>query len=232
MSDEATAYSRAAILIIAPVVMLVGFLYHPHIGNPMAAEFLPLLAAAVVASPARWAVAHLLVAVGSGLMVLAFLAVRGRLREEGEDRWSRPALPFVVMGSVLYGLLPAMEFAPLAVARTGASLETIAATQGALLTWFVPVLLTSAVLFLVGAVGFAIGLVRSAVLGTPLARLVAVALVAMAVTRFIPLSAVQFHAQGLIGLVALWPLAYAMVGLRRARPLAASWAGAAAVAGR
>jgi hypothetical protein len=124
-----------------------------------------------------------------------------------------------------------MEFAPLAVARTGADLETIAATQGALLTWFVPVLMTSAVLFLVGAVGFAIGLVRAAVPGAPLARLVAVALVAMAVTRFIPLSAVQFHAQGLIGVVALWPLAYAMVSQPRSQPLTTPRAGDAAVAG-
>lgn len=211
MSDHAKGNSRAAILIIAPAVMLVGFFYHPHIGSPRDVDFLIRLAGAVVADPLRWAVSHLMLAVGSGLIVLAFLALRGRLREEGEERWSRPAVPFIVMGSVLYALLPAMEFAPLAVARTGADTETIAATQGALFTWMLPVLMTGALLFLIGAVGFAVAIVRGAILRAPLAGLVVVSLVAMAVARFVPLAALQLHVQGVLGVIALWPLAYAML---------------------
>lgn len=230
MSDHATAYSRATILIIAPAVMLAAFLYHPHIGNPTDADFLARLAGAVVADPLRWAVSHLMVAVGCGLIVLAFLALRGRLREEGEDRWSGPALPFIVMGSVLYALLPAMELGPLAVARTGADTEAIAATQAALFTWFVPVLMTSAVLFLIGATGFAMGILRGAILSSPGARLVALSLVAMAVSRLVPLSMVQFHIQGTLGVVALWPAAYAMVKPPRSRSVATSRAEASAPA--
>lgn len=228
MSAQTTAYARAAILILAPAVMLAGMLYHPHIGNPFDADFLAHLGAAVVADPVRWGVAHLLVAVGSGLIALAFLALRGRLREEGEDRWSGPALYFIVMGSVLYAVVPAMEFGPLAVAGTGADVETVAATQGAMFPWFVPILFTSALLFLVGAAGFAMGIMRAAILSSPLARLVALAIVVMAASRLVPLSLVQFHVQAVAGVVALWPLAYVMVRPARSRPATAPRAGAAA----
>jgi hypothetical protein len=218
MSAQTTAYSRAAILILAPAVILAGMLYHPHIGNPFDADFLANLGAAVVADPLRWAVAHLLVAVGSGLIALAFLALRARLREEGEDRWSGPALPFIVMGSVLYALLPAMEFGPLAVAGTGADVETVAATQDAMFPWFIPILFTSAVLFLIGAAGFAVGVVRAAILSRTLARVVAVSIVVMAASRLVPLSMVQFYVQAVAGVVALWPLAYVMISPQSARP--------------
>lgn len=227
MSAQTTAYSRAAILILAPAVMLGGLLYHPHIGSPSDADFLAHLGAAVVADPLRWAVAHLLVAVGSGLIALAFLALRARLREAGENRWSGPALPFIVMGSVLYALLPAMEFGPLAVAGTGADVGTVAATQGAMFPWFIPILFTSAVLFLVGAAGFAVGVMRAAILSSPLALLVAVSIVVMAASRLVPLSMVQLQVQAVAGVVALWPLAYIMVRPPRSRPAAAPRAGVA-----
>jgi hypothetical protein len=227
MSVQTTAYARAAILFLAPAVMLGGMLYHPHLGNPYDDGFLANLGAAVVADPLRWAVAHLLVAIGSGLIALAFLALRARLREAGENRWSGPALPFIVMGSVLYALVPAMEFGPLAVAATGADVETVAATQGAMFQWFVPILFTGAVLFLVGAAGFAMGVTRAAILSSPLALLVAVSIVVMAASRLVPLSMVQFHVQAVAGAVALWPLAYAMVRAARSRPATASPAGVA-----
>lgn len=227
MSAQTTAYSRAAILILAPAVMLAGMVYHPHIGNPFDDGFLAHLGAAVVADPLRWAVAHLLVAVGSGLIALAFLALRARLREEGEDRWSGPALPFIVMGSVLYAMPPAMEFGPLAVASTGADVQTVAATQGAMFPWFAPILLTSGLLSLIGAAGFAVGVMRVAILSRPLALLVAASIVVMAASRLVPLSVVQFHVQAAAGVVALWPLAYAMLRPPRSRPATAPRAGVA-----
>jgi hypothetical protein len=55
--------------------------------------------------------------VASGLLVLAFLAIRSYLRGTGEDRWSILALPFIVVGSTLFAVLPGMEFAPLAAAE-------------------------------------------------------------------------------------------------------------------
>lgn len=48
-------------------------------------------------------------------------------------------LPFIVMGSTLFTLLPGMEFAPLAAAKTGGDIQT---AQAALQPWFVPILAT------------------------------------------------------------------------------------------
>jgi len=38
-----TALYRSAITIIAPAVMLTSFIYHPHVGNPIDADFLEKL---------------------------------------------------------------------------------------------------------------------------------------------------------------------------------------------
>lgn len=205
MSETAKARWGAAIVAIAPAVMAAGFVYHPHLSGTLPNN--TAVAEAVAADTTRWAVAHLAVGVGSGLLILAFLAIRSYLREAGEERWSVLALPFIVIGSTLYALLPAMEFAPLAAVEIGAD---AAAAQGALGQWFLPILLTSAVVFTLGAAGFAVALARSEVLSPQLTWLVVGMLVVMAAARFVPLSAVQLYLQGAAGIVALWPLAYVM----------------------
>lgn len=205
MSTMTSARLRAAIVALAPAVLLVGFVSHPDIGlgppDPAA------VAVAVVSDPTRWGLAHLTVSVGSGLTVLAFLAIRSYLREAGEERWSAPAVPFIVIGSTLFAVLPGMEFAPLAAAATGGDVR---AAQAALLPWFVPILLTGAVSFALGVVGFAMGIARSGVLSPRLTWLVVGALAVVAAARFVPLSAVQFYVQSAAGIMAMWPLAYAM----------------------
>lgn len=204
----------AAILAIAPAVMLAGLLYHPHIGNPTDPDFLANLAAAVEADTLRWGVAHYLVAVGSGLIALAFLTLRAWLRGRGEERWSVIGLPFVVMGSVLYALLPAMEFAPLSAVSIGAD---AAAIQNGVYPWFIPTLFGSAAIFAVGACAFAVAILRSELLpARSLTRLVAGAIVVMALARFVPISYVQMHLQAFAGIAALWPLAFHLA--KRAAP--------------
>ena len=198
---------RTAILVIAPAVMLVGGGYHPWIGNPGDPGFFQTLAAAVTADATRWWIAHFLIAVGSGLLVIAFLATRSYLRDAGEGRWSVIGLPFIVMGSTLYALLPAMEFAPVGAFRTGAD---IAAVQAALMPWFGPILLASAVLFALGVLGFVIGIIRSDALSPWLTWIVAGALVAMAASRFFPVGVAQLYAGPAAGVVALWAMAYAI----------------------
>lgn len=198
------ARSRAAAVATAPAVMLAGFLLHPYFTTlPDAAQ----VADAVVADTTRWGAAHLTVAVGSGLMLLAFLAIRAYLREAGDERFSAWGLPFIVLGSVLYAVLPALEFAPLAAAETGGD---VAAAQTALEPWFIPILVTGVALFAIGAFGFARGILASGVLSRRLAALVVTGLLVMALARLVPVGAVQFHVQGAAGLVALWPLAYDM----------------------
>lgn len=206
-SPTTIALFRVAIVGIAPAVLLAGSLHHPWIGNPGDPGFLERLAAAVATDPTHWAVAHLLVAVGSGLLILAFLAIRSYLREAGEERWSVLGLPFIVMGSVLYALLPAMEFAPLAANGAGAD---AAAAQAALLPWFAPILLTSAAIFALGVLGFVIGIVRSRLLAPGPTWLIVGALVVMAAARFFPVGAAQLYVGPTAGVVALWVLGYAM----------------------
>jgi hypothetical protein len=207
LSDTTIRISRAAIVAIAPAAALAAHAYHPWIGNPGDADFLARLAAAVTADPTRWWISHFGVALGSGLLILAFLAVRSHLREAGENRWSAVGLPFVVLGSLLYALLPAMEFAPIAAARAGADIQAIQAAQ---MAWFAPILMAAALLFFLGVIGFAAGIVRSGTLSRRMTWLVVGALAVMALTRFFPVGAAQLYVGPTAGVVALWPLAYVM----------------------
>jgi hypothetical protein len=173
------------------------------------------VASAVVSDTTRWGLAHLTVGVGSGLAVLAFLAIQSYLRETGKARWSTLALPFIVIGSTLFAMLPGMEFAPLAAIGAGGNAE---ATQAALVPWFAPILLVGAIGFAVGVLGFAIDIAESRILGPRLTWLVVGALAVMAAARCVPLSAVQFYVQGAAGIMALWPLAFEMWKQAEGRP--------------
>jgi hypothetical protein len=203
MSTTTRARFRAAIVAIAPAVLLFAFVYHPYIANLTDKA---AVAAALGSDTMRWGFSHLAVGLGSGLVVLAFLAIRSYLREAGEERWSVLALPFIVMGSMLLAFLPAMEIAMLAAAEEGADLQAVLT---ALDSWFSPILLTAAVIFALGVLGFAMGIVHSGVLSPQLTWLVVGALVVMAVARFVPLGA-ALYVGSLAGIVALWPLAYEM----------------------
>ena len=203
MSATTKARFRAAIVAVAPTVLLLGFVYHPYVAN---ATDEAALAEAAASDTTRWGVAHLAIGVGYALMALAFIALRSYLREAGEERWSVWALPFAVLGSALFPILTGMEFALLAAAETGGDVE---AAQTKLVPWFIPIVATGAICFTLGAIGFAMGIVRSAVLSKPLTRLVVGALVVMAAARFVPLGAGQIVI-GVAGIVALWPLAFEM----------------------
>lgn len=203
MSPTTRARLRAAVVGFAPAVLLTGFVYHPYVAKPTDEE---ALATAIVSNTTRWGLSHLTIGVAYGLTALAFLAIRRYLREAGEERWSAVALPFIVLGCSLFGILTGMEFAPLAAAETDGDVE---AAQSELTPWFVPILVTGGASFALGAIGFAIGILRSGVLGARLNRLVVGALVVMAAARFVPLGAAQYVI-GVAGVVALWPLASEM----------------------
>jgi hypothetical protein len=204
MTSTTKARYGAAAVAIAPSVMLFVYLAHPFIVRLPDAD---AVAHAVHADATWWGIVHLLTALGSALVALAFLAIRARLRDAGEERFSAWALPFVIVGSAFYGLLPGLEFAPLAAARTGGD---AAAAQSALQPWYIFTLATSVILFAIGIVGFARGIAAGRVLSRPLTRLVVTALLVWAAARFIPLGLVQFYVQGVAGIVALWPLAFQM----------------------
>lgn len=203
LSASTQARLRAAITALAPAVLLLGFAYHPYVAS---ATDEAALAEAAASDTTRWGLAHLAIGVGYALLALSFIALRSYLREVGENRWSVRALPFAVLGCALFPILVGMEFAPLVAAETGGDVE---AAQGELPPWFIPILVPAAVCFALGAVGWAIAIAQSGVLGKQLGRLVSGALLVMAAVRFIPLGAAQIVI-GVAGVVAFWPLALAM----------------------
>lgn len=216
---EKTTQARwgAVSLFLAPLVVLVSFATHPHIGTRVGEPGLnQAIASEIAASPGTWIFSHLFLAVGSSLLALAFVAMRGYLRDAGEESWSAIGLPLVVIGSVLFALLPAMEMAPLAAHEAGVD---VAAVQAALDdTVFGPVLLAGSAIFGLGSVAFAVGVHRSRALGRNLGLLVAGALVVVALTRFVPVFWVLFYVQSLALIAAMWPMGYVMWRDPTARP--------------
>jgi MFS family permease len=206
--DTGTTAWRIAALVIAPAVLLAALVAHPYLAGRLPSD--DAVAEAVVAGTTRWGLVHLATSVASGLIILAFLALRSYLHEAGEDRHSARGLPFVVIGSTLFAVLPGMEFAPLAAAETGATTAEIAATQDAISGWFIAVLVAGASTFAVGVLSFARAISITTVGSLGLTRIVVAALVVMAGSRFVPLVAAQFYVQGVAAIVALWPLAYAI----------------------
>jgi hypothetical protein len=201
--SETRVRLRAGITALGPTLLLIGFAYHPYIGN---ATDETLLAEAAAADTMRWGLSHLAIGVGYALTTLSFIAFRSFLREAGEERWSVVALPFAVLACSLFPILTGMEFALLAAAETGGDVEGV---QTELFPWFVPVLATGAICFTVGAIGFAIASIKSDALNGRIATLVATALIVMAAVRFVPLGAAQIVI-GVAGVVAFWAVAFEM----------------------
>lgn len=200
LSDSTVARARGAITVIAPLTLLAAFAYHPHI------MFLPspdAVSHAVQADTNRWAIAHWGLGMASGLMALAFLAVRGWLSDAGENRLSAMALPFLIFSASVYAILPGMEFTVFAAARTGAD---IVASQQAVDSWFVPTMLIAGLSNALGAILLATAVRRSRVLGA-VRPVVVAALYVVAVSRLVPIGPVQFYVQGTAFIVALWPIA-------------------------
>jgi hypothetical protein len=193
------------IVAVAPVALLAALLSHPYIAGRMPND--AAIAAAVTAGTTRWALVHIAASVASAVVMLAFIAIAGYLRDAGEERWSTFGLPFIVIGSTLYAVLPGMEFAPLAAVEAGA--DPLAA-QSALREWFVPVLVAGGVMFALGVLALSRAIIISGILSSALTWLVVAALIVMAASRFVPFAAAQFYVQGIASLIAFWPLARRM----------------------
>ncbi len=194
------ALTRAGIVAAAPVLLLLAFAYHPYIArlNNDAA-----VAAELTDDETRWGLSHLAVGVAGGLLLLALLAVLAELHAVGEHTWSTLATPFLVLGSTLFALLPAMEIGALAAAQAGAE---VPAVLEQLNTWFLPILLAASLTFAIGVAVLAVGIRRSGLLSPRSTEVVVLALVVMAGARFVPFGA-ALYVSGVAGVVALWPIA-------------------------
>lgn len=120
----------------------------------------------------------------------------------------------VVIGSVLYAVLPALELAQIAAHDAGADMET---AQAALTEWFLVFLIGGSLMFLLGCAAFAAAVLRARPLGGRLDGVVASALVVFAVARLVPIGAIQFYVQSGAALLALLPLAVGIWTRRSAR---------------
>ena len=203
LSETTRLRLRAGITALGPTVLLLGFAYHPYVRN--GTDETPL-AEAAAADTTWWGLSHLAIGVGYALTALSFIAFRSFPREAGEERWSVMALPFAVLACALFPILTGMEFALLAAAETGGDVE---GAQSQLFRWFIPILAPGAICFTVGAIGFAMGSIKSDALSGRIAKLVAAALIVMAAARFVPLGAAQVVI-GVAGVVAFWPVAFEM----------------------
>ena len=207
MADTRRSGHEVTIVTLAPAALLVALVTHPYLHGQLPNE--AAIATAVAADPTRWGLVHLAAGVASGLVILAFLAVRSYLRDAGDHRLSVVGVPFIVMGSVLFTMLPGMEFAALAAAETG-GVADIAAAQAALQEWFVPVSAIGGLVFAIGVLAFIRGITASRILSRPLTAVVVGAFAVLAVSRLVPLAAAQFYLQSAAVILAFWPLAYHM----------------------
>lgn len=211
MTNSEMASSRGwqiTVLAVAPVTLLLALAAHPFIEGRLPNQ--TAIAEQVVAGTTRWGVVHLAAALASALIAVAFLAVRRYLHEAGEDRLSGLGTPLVIVGSTLYAVMPGMEFAVLAAADTGATTAEIAEVLDAIGPWFMAVLIGSGLTFGLGAISFVGSITASKIASARIRQVVSVALIVMALSRIVPLSATQFYIHGLAAVVAMWPLAYIM----------------------
>jgi hypothetical protein len=179
--SAAVRAAHTVILVVGPLTLLGGIVYHPHVPNLTDKAS---VAHALQEDTGRWLVSHLVVGVAAVLLVLAFLALRAVLREAGERRWSAVGIPFAVVGSVLFAFLPAMEVVVLAAAQSGAEAEAVLVAMDPV---FRPVLLSGALFFGIAAVCFAVALLRTRVAGRTTTGVVVAALLVAAGSRFLPL---------------------------------------------
>src|SRR5215207_3714574 len=152
-SSTTTSVTRGAIVAIAPVILLAANIWHPYIPGRLPDN--AAIAEAVFNDTTRWGLSHLASAVASAVLILAFIAIRGFLRERGDNTWSAIGLGFIVVGSLSYTVLPGMEFAPLAAVESRVDPESV---QAVLQDWFVAVLFTGALTFAIGIACVAIAI--------------------------------------------------------------------------
>jgi hypothetical protein len=208
MSETRRSSYEVIIVALAPAALFLALVAHPYLPGRLPND--AAVAEAVAADTTRWGLVHLAAGVASGLVILAFLAIRNYLRDAGDHRRSALGVPFIVIGSTLFAMLPGMEFAALAAAETGTGLADITAAQAALEEWFVPILAIGALSFAIGVVAFIRGITATGILSRPWTAVVVGALAVMVLSRAVPLAAAQFYLQGVASILALWPLAYHM----------------------
>lgn len=209
-TSQSATQAAAATVVAGPVLLLGAMLWHPPVPGRLPNS--EAVADAASADITRWGLSHLATALAVAAVAVSFIAVRGYLRERGDGWVSAVGLALVVVGSTLYAVLPGMEFSVIAAHETGADLS---ASQDALQSWFVVVLVGGSALFAAGTTLFAVAVVRTAPMSNGTV-MIATALIVFGVSRLIPVGVVQLYLQPAAALLALLPLA-AEISARRSQ---------------
>lgn len=207
MSERIGTWAAAAVLFIGPAVFFAGSLGHPFVRDYMDPS---VIADAVKAAPGQWAVSHVILAIGLGLVLLAVLVIREQFRGAGEQRWSAVGVPLLIVGATLLGAIAGSEITLAAVVDSGG--DVLAVLEGSA-TSTLPLVLGGFLLFGLGWLSFAIAFYRARILPSALNRVAIVALVTVLIVSFIPQTWATY-AHGLAILVVSWMVGYRVIAER------------------
>lgn len=212
MSEFTQARLRVGVVAVAPVVVLIGFLWAPYIAN-----FTDNAAVAdeVAADTTRWAWSTTINAVGLALTALLIISLRSYLRTAGEQLWSFIAVPLIVVGGVLIAYVTGADLGLANAIEAGASGEAVLKAGE---PWFFGTFLPAAIIFGLGWLSLAAAVYKSGVLSHQLTWVVVGALVVLTVAIFIPTGWGRYVI-GVAAIVASWTLAYQMWSETREAPM-------------
>lgn len=142
-----------------------------------------MIAGAISGAPDRWAIVHLTIALGVGLVLLAAVAIRRQFRIAGEHRWSGIGIPLLIVGGVLQGAVVGAEITLAAVVNS--RLDVVAGLIEAE-TWTRPLFMGAMALFVMGWLSFAVAFRKVPILPAARNRLAIALLVAILIATFIP----------------------------------------------
>jgi len=204
VSEQSFDRARAAVLFVAPVVLLVGILAHPFVDTYFETS---VVAAAVSGAADRWAVAHLIIPIGMTLLLLAVTVIRGEFRRAGERLWSVIAVPLLFIGGAVWGAIAALEITYAAVAKSGGDVLALMEANAALTT---PYLLGGALLFVLGWISLAVAFYRVPILPRALNWMAIAGLVVIVLGQALP-GTRGTYALGIGPLVVCWLVGYRII---------------------
>lgn len=211
MSEQQRTRAGAAVLFVAPVVLLAGLVAHPFVSSYLDPG---TIARAVTGAPDRWAWSHLLITVGLALILVGVIVIRHRCREKGEQRWSLAATPLLLAGGTLLSAVAGSDITLAAVATSG---QDVLAVLAAGETAVAPLYLGGAVMFATGWLLLAVALHRPPIL-PPLSRWVTTtALAVVAIALFVPQTSATY-AYGAALVVANWLIGYRILAAEPSTP--------------
>jgi len=201
MSNALKQRIRAGIVALAPVVLAAGFLLHPYVADfTDSAE----AAAAVVSGPDRWAWAHVLIALGVVLTILAVFAIRLHLRNAGEDTWSFLTTGLITVGGGMLVALTGLEgLGGSVVAKAGGPVEAFYEAADEDWTWL---FFVAIIVFSLGLLALAAAVRSSGVLSAASTWVVVAALIVGVIANFIPSSWATYVISA-VAIVGFWILA-------------------------